>query len=198
MQGYKPATLHCRSPGCDQKWHIQFLWLGFSSYYSSWYRILQQYNQSYPLIPFACAENQLFIIVGFVTVFSVCLCFYTNEWVFVFSWCLMTICIREVSTNFAMHGNELRIVKWSTSFCTVVFELHSSRHCSSNKYILLNLKVNVYRYIYIEKSTLMFNFANIKKISVLFLLFCFVFFLQSQWIQGDILAMDKKLTVEFQ
>lgn len=23
MQAYAPATLHCRSPGCDQKWHIQ-------------------------------------------------------------------------------------------------------------------------------------------------------------------------------
>lgn len=23
MQGYTLATLHCRSPGCDQKWHIQ-------------------------------------------------------------------------------------------------------------------------------------------------------------------------------
>lgn len=51
MQGCKPATLHCRSPGCDQKWHIQSLWLGFSSCCGSRYRILQQYNQSYPLVP---------------------------------------------------------------------------------------------------------------------------------------------------
>lgn len=65
MQGYTPATLHCRSPGCDQKWHIQSFWLGFSSYRDSWCRILQQYNHSYLLLLLTCAKNQQYFNTWF-------------------------------------------------------------------------------------------------------------------------------------
>lgn len=35
LQNLRTVVLHCRSPGCDNKWHIQSFWLGFSSYHTS-------------------------------------------------------------------------------------------------------------------------------------------------------------------
>ena len=167
MQGYTPATLHCRSPGCEQRWHIQSFWLGFhvanvvadAGYCSNTITTIFCYPshvlRTNIIYYTRCRHGNKKGSLNFF-----CVCWATTLYSFILSLTisvpfnsgyrvLMTVfTVRLVRTKFnALKGFHLKLF---TSYCThFSFSNTQPPLLQLNKYIPLNLKVNVYRYIFI-------------------------------------------------